>query len=847
MISIKGLNKFYNKGERNQLHVLKNVTLDLPEKGMVAVFGRSGCGKTTLLNVVGGLDSFASGQILFDGKALKSDPDVIRNRDIGYIFQNYYLNYQVNCFENVSDALRLCGVEDRALLRERTMAALTLVGMEKYAMRLPDTLSGGQQQRIAIARAIVKSPKVILADEPTGNLDEANTLLIMDLLKDLSKDRLVLLVTHEAELVDHYCDKVIEIKDGRIENIKENDGAYGLIAKSKNVIYLGEYDKQNEQSANLSIDYYGSCPTEPLRLRFISKDGKSYLQVLTSGVQVLDENSEIKVNEGVFESKREQHEEEKQTERKFDFAPLEGGRYGRLFTFGSSLLAGYRLHFTKMQKKGRRLLVCTLLLLSLILVMTASTFGTAFSDIFTMNRAYNKYTFELLTSDPACYTALQGAVGREDAAIDYVFSDVKGYFSSPSLSLGAFETSEQNRIDISSADAILPVRMAEGRDLVCGRLPERDDEVLLSSLTAERILEDSTVDFIKKPEDLINNLITGLISSDYSGGVSLKVVGVVKAKETAFYLTERALAKAALPTYVAAGDDYGVPLGEGQVALYLPFGAPGYAIGEEITLNGKTLKIGALLTPDDLDTEKMPRVEVYDDLSGLFFKYPSPFGTEYMNKGAGFFLSDEDLLSVACSSGTSSLPVKGTNLATGDYYQQTIIIHSTSPKKTEKFLEEEMASYLTDGYLFTPDDEKNAQAFFDISSIISKFVSMGVLGLITCLCIFFIMRSSLMGRVKEVGIYRAIGVSKKNIVFRFFAESLALSSLTVGAGTVLTSALVLFWLDYAPSMEEMFFYPPWLALIVIAFAMGVSVIFGILPALFLLMKTPSAILSKYDI
>ncbi|MBQ8912237.1 MAG: ABC transporter ATP-binding protein, partial [Clostridia bacterium] len=230
MILIKGLNKYYNTGRSNQLHVLKNVTLTLPDKGLVAVFGRSGCGKTTLLNVVGGLDGYASGQVLIDGRQLKEDLDRTRNSDMGYVFQNYHLNYESNCFDNVADALRLCGIRERDVLERRCMTALRLVGMEKYALRMPDTLSGGQQQRIAIARAIVKGPKIILADEPTGNLDEANTLMIMDLLKELSKDRLVLLVTHEADLVDHYCDRVVEIKDGRIVSVKENKEANGLRA-----------------------------------------------------------------------------------------------------------------------------------------------------------------------------------------------------------------------------------------------------------------------------------------------------------------------------------------------------------------------------------------------------------------------------------------------------------------------------------------------------------------------------------------------------------------------------------------------------------------------------------------
>ena len=231
MISIKGLNKFFNKGRQNQIHVINNVSLELPEKGMVAIFGPSGCGKTTLLNVIGGLDKFAGGSLCIDGKNIRRGTDLIRNQYVGYIFQNYNLNKSESCFDNVANALRLCGIKDQSVINERVMAALSNVGMDKYYKRTPDTLSGGQQQRIAIARAIVKNPKIILADEPTGNLDEANTVMIMDLLKAISKDHLVLLVTHEAELVDYYCDKVIELRDGRVVGIKDNDGADGLAVR----------------------------------------------------------------------------------------------------------------------------------------------------------------------------------------------------------------------------------------------------------------------------------------------------------------------------------------------------------------------------------------------------------------------------------------------------------------------------------------------------------------------------------------------------------------------------------------------------------------------------------------
>ncbi|MBO7369249.1 MAG: ABC transporter ATP-binding protein, partial [Clostridia bacterium] len=211
MIKLDRLDKYYNRNGSNEIHVINDVSLELPNNGMVAVFGRSGCGKTTLLNVIGGLDKFSGGTVTIDGNDISLDTDVLRNLYVGYVFQNYNLNAGETVAENVADALRLLGARDENEIDARVSAALKAVDMNRYAKRTPDTLSGGQQQRVAIARAIVKNPRVILADEPTGNLDEANTVMVMDLLHKIARDHLVVLVTHEENLVGHYCNMVVEL------------------------------------------------------------------------------------------------------------------------------------------------------------------------------------------------------------------------------------------------------------------------------------------------------------------------------------------------------------------------------------------------------------------------------------------------------------------------------------------------------------------------------------------------------------------------------------------------------------------------------------------------------------
>ena len=395
MIRIQGLHKFFNKGRSNEIHVINDISLDLPEKGMVAIFGKSGCGKTTLLNVIGGLDKFAEGTLTIENQSIRENTDVIRNKYIGYIFQNYNLNKAESCFDNVADALRLCGMINEDEIEARVTAALTNVGMEKYAKRTPDTLSGGQQQRIAIARAIVKNPRIILADEPTGNLDEANTVMIMDLLKAIAKDHLVLLVTPEANLVDYYCDTVIELQDGKVVGTKQNTSATGFSARDKNDIFLGEMSHRKISDESAEIEYYGDLPEKPVKIKIVNHGGKLYVEIGTEKVQILDQFSEVKLREGVYEEKANANAVSEGIDMS-KLPPVNGTRFGRLFSLKSSIKSGYVSNF-KNRKKGKKILRGCLALFATVIVFMSAVFGTAFGSIIDAKNSYNNNIFYVYT------------------------------------------------------------------------------------------------------------------------------------------------------------------------------------------------------------------------------------------------------------------------------------------------------------------------------------------------------------------------------------------------------------------------------------------------------------------
>ena len=215
-IKVENIVKTFNRHSRNANKVLKGVSFELPEKGLTCIFGKSGSGKTTLLNIIGGLEKADSGKVYIDGECTSGKTDKIRNAKIGFIFQNYYLEKGYTIAEILRNQMMIAGFKDEKEIERRTEEALKLVDMERFKNKLGDALSGGQQQRVAIARAIVKGSDVILADEPTGNLDAENTMKVMDILKEISKTQLVVIVTHEVSLIKKYADSHIKIVDGEL-------------------------------------------------------------------------------------------------------------------------------------------------------------------------------------------------------------------------------------------------------------------------------------------------------------------------------------------------------------------------------------------------------------------------------------------------------------------------------------------------------------------------------------------------------------------------------------------------------------------------------------------------------
>ncbi len=247
MLKLEGIKKNYITGDQT-VKALKGVDLEFRSSEFVSILGQSGCGKTTLLNIIGGLDKYTEGDLIINGKSTKDykdrDWDNYRNHSVGFVFQSYNLIPHQTVLQNVELALSLSGVA-KSERRARAKAALQRVGLSNQLRKKPSELSGGQMQRVAIARAIVNNPDIILADEPTGALDTETSIQVMEILKEISKDRLVIMVTHNPKLAEQYSTRIIRMLDGVI-----TDDLKPLTEAEKEI----ESQKSNKNAADAKAD-----------------------------------------------------------------------------------------------------------------------------------------------------------------------------------------------------------------------------------------------------------------------------------------------------------------------------------------------------------------------------------------------------------------------------------------------------------------------------------------------------------------------------------------------------------------------------------------------------------------
>ena len=281
MLQLKNITKDYISGDA-AVHALKGVSIEFRESEFVSILGQSGCGKTTMLNIIGGLDRYTSGDLVIGGRSTKEfkdkDWDAYRNHKIGFVFQSYNLIPHQTVLANVELALTLSGVS-KAERRKRAKEALEKVGLGDQLNKKPNQMSGGQMQRVAIARAIVNNPDIILADEPTGALDSETSVQIMNILRDISKEKLIIMVTHNAELAEKYSTRIIRLLDGKVQGDSNPYDSSAVAAKTEKV----PVQKKKSQKVSMSFGTALSLSFKNL----LTKKGRTFLTCFAGSIGII--------------------------------------------------------------------------------------------------------------------------------------------------------------------------------------------------------------------------------------------------------------------------------------------------------------------------------------------------------------------------------------------------------------------------------------------------------------------------------------------------------------------------------------------------------------------------------
>ncbi len=494
MLEVIHLTKLYKTKGGADVRALDDVSLRFPEKGMVFLLGRSGSGKSTLLNVCGGLDSPTSGEIVVKGRSSKdftqSDFDSYRNTFVGFVFQEYNILDEFSVEDNIALALELQGKPKDKKTIEKLLADVDLSG---YAKRKPNTLSGGQKQRIAIARALVKNPEIIMADEPTGALDSSTGKQVLDTLKKLSENKLVIVVSHDRDFAEQYGDRIVELKDGKI---------ISDVSKAR--------AKSAALSANLTVSGDTLCVKSGAALSDTDFEAvKAFLTRTEGSVVISGDQREISLFKQVSRLQDDGSKEvfrptdEKQTPKK-EYSP-DDSRFIR-----SKLPARHavKIGISGMKSKPLRLfftiLLCTVSFVMFGLLSTMMVYdeeatmksNLRSSDYTTMSVS-KRYRMTVERGEGEYFSALE-----EEQETPFTPAEVEAYRERFGSAVPAIRFEESfynaNQSDLyyrNENSYAIPASKADlSEKMICGVLPEKDDEICISSYQADCFIENGLRD-----------------------------------------------------------------------------------------------------------------------------------------------------------------------------------------------------------------------------------------------------------------------------------------------------------------------------------------------------------------
>ena len=819
MIKLDKVNKYYNKGKSNQIHVIDNTSMILPDKGIVCLLGPSGCGKTTLLNAIGGLDKVNSGKIYIDDQLItrfsSSRIDKIRNASIGYIFQNFNLLDDRTVFENVAIALRMVGIKDQKTVTQSVNYCLEKVGIYQYRNKLANALSGGQRQRVAIARAIVKNPKIIIADEPTGNLDSANTLEIMNIIKTISRERLVILVTHERRIAEFYSDHVAEMKDGKVIKAYSNDSSRFLDYQLENKIYLRDLPVMKDFSKDgVRVRVY-SDDESPADIKLVIRGGNMYIN--TGGrLNIVDETANIEMVDEHYQAMDETYF----ADNDFDYAAYLPkkfkARYSSIYTPFNMLAYGWKT--VKGFKKVRKFLMI----------------GFVFAAMFTMLAVSN--VMGIMDVKPTDYRQTNGNYitvenpSKNDELMKVVASLDSVSYVLPGDSKKALTMPMDDYLQTGYASADLGVSLVQSDVLsadqvIIGSMPSKPHDVVVDKMVVDGFLRDQTGKpiGIDSAEKFIGRKLRVPNLDDYT------IVGISDVQSPSLFADKSQM----LYILTNAGnqiDDYAFEDADDEEE-------------QDIIQSGRVKDVA--LAPDGVKLKKGEEPKkLYEVLISDSHEEEEDYaiGRNISTKMAGhklkicgYYHSD--------SANDDTLYV-GENTIRADFIrkQKNFSVYAPNTAQVKSLLDtQSLPAKINDV------KEKKAYIHERKDQLTSALAVAGIIFLISLIEMFLMLRSSFLSRIKEVGTLRAIGLKKKDIYRMFSGEILVITLITAIPGIAVMYYVLYNLVKITYYLEGMYMVNPMIAGISLAVLVVFNLFAGLIPVYVTMRKTPAQILARTDI
>lgn len=817
MVKLEKVNKYFNRRKKNQIHIINNTSLEFEEKGLVALLGTSGSGKTTLLNAIGGLDKVNKGKIYINGKKITRKRayavDKIRNLNIGYIFQDYKLIDNLSVYENVAMALRMIGIKDKKEVEKRVNYVLESVNMYRYRNRPAKMLSGGERQRVSIARAIVKNPNIVIADEPTGNLDSKNSLEIMNIIKAISKDKLVILVTHEVELAKFYASRIIEIQDGKIVKDYKNDANENLDYRLENKIYLKDFknvDKINNH--NLNIDVY-SENNENIDIKVIVKNGNIYIKSEDRKIEVVDENSAVelvddhykKIDKSIYQQYEYNLDKIIDNKKKPKYSSIYG--IGRSIINGFKKLASYSI-LKKILLAG---FFASAMFIMYAVSNIAGTTNIEDTDFITKNKNYLQVDMAKVSVDDFLkYENLE--------EIDYILpGDSMVSFK---IKFDDYYQTARYTLDLSGSLTSLDAITKE--DITKGRMPENEYEIVVDKMVVDSLLESgygmAKHMGIKNEDELLNKKVSIDKMKDFT------IVGFVNKQSPSIYANESIFINLLNNSKQS----------DGMIGMYMADvnsaeSSEDMVYDYNLYLDDITLTKGRMPTNDyEVIVNKSKQYEM---------KLNKTIKTKVNGvelKVVGYYDSKTDKQDYLVNNNTVKYSVINKK-------EGLMIYPKDEAKIMEKFANEYKLNivnrYETDKQIYIREKKE---------SIISSIIFAGVILAISLVEIYLMVRSSFLSRIKEVGVLRAIGVKKADIYRMFLGEILAITTCASMPGIILMT-YILSAITKVPYIGRMYIVNGLTIGISILIVYTFNIIVGLMPLFRVLRQTPAKILARHDV